>query len=112
MRIALTKTFDFEAAHWLPTFPEGHKCRRMHGHSFKIDVVVEGEAVRVRDEARLARIAAAYVAKYGSDWQFDVRDGAFAHGESTALVFEVAPVKAFGFAKGAFSQTRWRFARS
>ncbi|MCE9588898.1 MAG: 6-carboxytetrahydropterin synthase QueD [Planctomycetes bacterium] len=43
MRIALTKTFDFEAAHWLPTFPEGHKCRRMHGHSFKIDVVVEGE---------------------------------------------------------------------
>lgn len=43
MRIALTKTFDFEAAHWLPTFPQGHKCRRMHGHSFKIDVVVEGE---------------------------------------------------------------------
>lgn len=43
MRIALTKTFDFEAAHWLPTFPEGHKCRRMHGHSFHIDVVVEGE---------------------------------------------------------------------
>lgn len=43
MRIALTKTFRFEAAHWLPTFPEGHKCRRMHGHSFVIDVVVEGE---------------------------------------------------------------------
>jgi 6-pyruvoyltetrahydropterin/6-carboxytetrahydropterin synthase len=43
MRIALSKTFDFEAAHWLPTFPEGHKCRRMHGHSFHIDVVVEGE---------------------------------------------------------------------
>lgn len=43
MRIALTKTFDFEAAHWLPTFPEGHKCRRMHGHSFKVDVIVEGD---------------------------------------------------------------------
>lgn len=43
MRIALTKTFRFEAAHWLPTFPQGHKCRRMHGHSFVIDVVVEGE---------------------------------------------------------------------
>lgn len=43
MRISLTKQFDFEAAHWLPTFPLGHKCRRMHGHSFHIDVVVEGE---------------------------------------------------------------------
>lgn len=43
MHIKLTKTIDFEAAHWLPTFPEGHKCRRMHGHSFKVDVIVEGE---------------------------------------------------------------------
>jgi len=43
MKIARTKTFGFEAAHFLPCFPEGHKCRRMHGHSFKIDVVVEGE---------------------------------------------------------------------
>lgn len=43
MKIALTKTFGFEAAHFLPCFPEGHKCRRMHGHSFRIDVVVEGE---------------------------------------------------------------------
>jgi Pyridoxamine 5'-phosphate oxidase len=74
-----------------------------------LDIVVEGEAVNVREAARLERIAAAYLAKYGSDWRFDVRDGAFAHGDSTALVFEVAPVKAFGFAKGAFSQTRWRF---
>ena len=43
MRISLTKTFDFESAHWLPTFPQGHKCRRLHGHSFRVDVVVEGE---------------------------------------------------------------------
>ncbi len=43
MRVALTKTFDFEAAHWLPTFPQGHKCRRLHGHSFHVDVIVEGE---------------------------------------------------------------------
>ncbi len=43
MKIRLSKSFQFEAAHWLPTFPEGHKCRRMHGHSFRIDIVVAGE---------------------------------------------------------------------
>lgn len=43
MFVRLTKTFHFEAAHDLPTFPDGHKCRRLHGHSFKFDVVVEGE---------------------------------------------------------------------
>src|SRR3954467_9500987 len=43
MRVLLTKTFRFEAAHDLPTFPADHKCRRLHGHSFRFDVVVEGE---------------------------------------------------------------------
>ena len=43
MHIRLVKTFAFEAAHWLPTFPEGHKCRRLHGHSFRVDVVLEGD---------------------------------------------------------------------
>lgn len=43
MRLTLSKTFRFEAAHYLPTFPEGHKCRRLHGHSFKFDVEVAGE---------------------------------------------------------------------
>jgi 6-pyruvoyltetrahydropterin/6-carboxytetrahydropterin synthase len=41
--VRLSKTFHFEAAHDLPTFPEGHKCRRLHGHSFRFDVIVEGE---------------------------------------------------------------------
>ena len=36
------KEFAIEAAHWLPNVPEGHKCRRMHGHSFRIQVYVEG----------------------------------------------------------------------
>ncbi len=43
MPVRLVKSFGFEAAHWLPTFPQGHKCRRMHGHSFRVEVVVEGE---------------------------------------------------------------------
>ena len=36
------KEFTIEAAHWLPNVPEGHKCRRMHGHSFHIEVHVSG----------------------------------------------------------------------
>jgi 6-pyruvoyltetrahydropterin/6-carboxytetrahydropterin synthase len=43
MIVKLTKSFRFEAAHDLPTFPDGHKCRRLHGHSFRFDVVVEGD---------------------------------------------------------------------
>ncbi|RMH27061.1 MAG: 6-carboxytetrahydropterin synthase QueD [Planctomycetota bacterium] len=44
MRVRLVKSFTFEAAHFLPTFPDGHKCRRMHGHSFRVEVAVEGDA--------------------------------------------------------------------
>ncbi|UCD75656.1 MAG: 6-carboxytetrahydropterin synthase QueD [Phycisphaerales bacterium] len=43
MRVRLVKTVSFEAAHRLPSFPEGHQCSRMHGHSYKVDVVVEGD---------------------------------------------------------------------
>lgn len=75
-----------------------------------LDIVLEGEARQVRDEAKLERVADAYESKYGSDWHFDVRDGAFhAEGSGEALVFEVAPTTAFGFGKGEYSQTRWRF---
>lgn len=75
-----------------------------------LDVVLEGDAVRVTDEARLQRLADLWVEKYGGDWRFEVRDGAFAHEAGGALVFEVAPARGFGFAKGdPFSQTRWRF---
>ena len=43
MKLELRKTFQFEAAHLLPRLPKSHKCRRLHGHSFKVDVVVAGE---------------------------------------------------------------------
>lgn len=36
------KEFTFEAAHDLPNTPEGHKCRRLHGHSFRVRLAVEG----------------------------------------------------------------------
>ena len=75
-----------------------------------LDLVVEGDAVRVTDDARLQRLADAGEAKYGDDWHFDVRDGAFHHEAGSALVFEIAATVAFGFNKGeSFSQTRWRF---
>jgi 6-pyruvoyltetrahydropterin/6-carboxytetrahydropterin synthase len=37
------KDFTFEAAHRLPNVPEGHKCARLHGHSFRVRVTVDGE---------------------------------------------------------------------
>ena len=43
MRARLTKDFTFEAAQTLPNAPEGHKCKLMHGHSFKVEISVEGE---------------------------------------------------------------------
>ena len=36
------KAFDFEAAHRLPHVPEGHKCARLHGHSFRVELHVAG----------------------------------------------------------------------
>jgi len=74
-----------------------------------LDVVIEGDAAKVSDEARLQRVADTYASKY--DWHYTVRDGAF-HGDSgnVASVYEVAPTMAFGFGKGkSSSQTRWRF---
>lgn len=43
MATTLSKTFRFEAAHRLPHVPEGHKCGRLHGHSYQIDVIVKGD---------------------------------------------------------------------
>jgi nitroimidazol reductase NimA-like FMN-containing flavoprotein (pyridoxamine 5'-phosphate oxidase superfamily) len=74
-----------------------------------VDLVVEGDAVKLSDDDELARIADAYVAKYGEEWRFEVRDGAFHHGPGEAWVFEVAPSTAYGFGKGDYSHTRWRF---
>jgi 6-pyruvoyltetrahydropterin/6-carboxytetrahydropterin synthase len=36
------KSFYLEAAHWLPNVPDGHKCGRLHGHSFKVTIYAGG----------------------------------------------------------------------
>ncbi|MFI7578011.1 6-carboxytetrahydropterin synthase QueD [Micromonospora sp. NPDC049497] len=37
------REFTFEAAHRLPHVPEGHKCARLHGHSYRVELHVRGE---------------------------------------------------------------------
>ncbi|WP_297833391.1 6-carboxytetrahydropterin synthase QueD [Thermomonas sp.] len=53
------KAFTFEAAHRLPNVPDGHKCARLHGHSFRVELHVAGEPDPhtgwVMDFAELAR---------------------------------------------------------
>jgi len=39
----LYKDFRFEAAHLLPKVPQGHKCARLHGHSYQVRITIEGE---------------------------------------------------------------------
>ncbi|MEU1278889.1 pyridoxamine 5'-phosphate oxidase family protein [Streptomyces sp. NPDC005805] len=74
------------------------------------DLVVEGAASRVTESAALRALASAYVAKYGTDWTFEVGDGVFLGDGHEALVFRVAPRTVFGFRKGdPYGQTRWRF---
>lgn len=36
------KTFTLESAHRLPNVPPGHKCARVHGHSFRVELHVSG----------------------------------------------------------------------
>ncbi|WP_016697686.1 pyridoxamine 5'-phosphate oxidase family protein [Actinoalloteichus spitiensis] len=77
-----------------------------------LDVVVEGVAEPVSEEAVLQEVASSYLDKYGEAWRFEVRDGRF-HGSggggNVAVVFRIRPAKILAFRKGHFSQTRWRF---
>jgi general stress protein 26 len=79
-----------------------------------LDVVVEGDAVQVTDDAVLAQAAAAFTTKWDGRWQFTARDGAFGHagGNGEALVFSVTPSRVFAHAKGdPFGATTHRFPR-
>lgn len=52
------KTFAFEAAHFLPQMPDGHQCKRLHGHSYRVTVELAAIALDgsgfVRDYGELA----------------------------------------------------------
>ncbi|MFF4420850.1 pyridoxamine 5'-phosphate oxidase family protein [Streptomyces sp. NPDC001549] len=104
------------------TGPEERKAKNLRGNAHVVlttgtntlhegfDLVVEGEAVRVTDPGRLRRLAAAWEAKYGAEWHFEVGDGVFVNPDAgEAVVFAVRPDTAFGFGKGGYSQTRWLF---
>jgi 6-pyruvoyltetrahydropterin/6-carboxytetrahydropterin synthase len=45
-RVTIVKSFSFDAAHYLPSMPEGHRYRRLHGHSFQVDLAMTGEPNR------------------------------------------------------------------
>jgi nitroimidazol reductase NimA-like FMN-containing flavoprotein (pyridoxamine 5'-phosphate oxidase superfamily) len=80
-----------------------------------LDLVVEGTAVKVRDEDTLGRVAQAYDAIYG--WQVTVRDGALDAAGGAGIagpppydVYQVAPATAYGFGTDKpLAATRWRF---
>jgi nitroimidazol reductase NimA-like FMN-containing flavoprotein (pyridoxamine 5'-phosphate oxidase superfamily) len=77
-----------------------------------LDVVIEGDAVKTTDEATLQRFVDLLRAKYGSFFDFQVKEGGVSGGpdDDVAPVFKVVQKRAFGFARGeTFSQTRWTF---
>ena len=111
----------FDQAMYFSTGPGEQKARTLEAnphcavstgcndYDSGMDLIVEGDAVRVRDQATLQRLADAFEAKYGEFWHFEVREEAFHHGPGSAHVFEVAPTRAYGFGRGPFTHTRWTF---
>lgn len=76
-----------------------------------LDVSVDGRAVLVTDEATLQIVADGFDAKYPGVWHYEVGDGALRSDDGRSpLVYEIVPVRAYGFGKGEVSShTRWTF---
>ena len=79
-----------------------------------LDVVVEGEAVRVSDDDLLRRLADMWATRWDGRFQFVVRDGYFRHAHDeeiqTVVVFSVTPAQVLAFGRGARgSHTTHRF---
>jgi nitroimidazol reductase NimA-like FMN-containing flavoprotein (pyridoxamine 5'-phosphate oxidase superfamily) len=106
---------------WFTTGPEERKARNLAANAHCVlttgdnalreglDLVVEGEAGRVSDDATLRRVADVFETKYSSEWHFEIRDGLAHHGAGTALAYRVPPSVVFAFRKGDYAQTRYRF---
>lgn len=77
MRARLTKDFTFEAAHTLPHVPSDHKCARMHGHSFKAEISIEGEVDPhmgwVYDHTRISRAMEPLLAQLDHAYMNDIQ---------------------------------------
>jgi nitroimidazol reductase NimA-like FMN-containing flavoprotein (pyridoxamine 5'-phosphate oxidase superfamily) len=82
-----------------------------NGWEAGLDVMVEGDAVRVTDEDTLKRLAGVWTTKWDGRWHFEARGDSFRNpgSEAPVLVFAVAPIKVLAFTKGTFSHTRYRF---
>src|SRR5262249_15792568 len=70
------KDFFFESAQTLPKVPPGHKCARMHGHSFKVEVSVEGavdaDSGWIYDHARISEAMQPLVAELDHAYLNDI----------------------------------------
>lgn len=81
-----------------------------------LDVVVEGDAVRVTDDSALKRLAEVWATRWDGRWTYQVRDGYFYHYDEhevlpdSILVFSVKPTKVYAYAEGdPFGHTRHQF---
>ncbi len=75
-----------------------------------LDVVFEGQVVRVTDQSTLQRLAQLWARKWDGRWRYEPGADGFQGDENeSVLVFAVRPAKVFAFAKGNFSHTRHAF---
>ncbi|MGM0596646.1 MAG: 6-carboxytetrahydropterin synthase QueD [Myxococcota bacterium] len=74
--VKLVKKFHFEAAHRLVNAPDGHKCRNLHGHSFKFEIEVKGKVDPERgwfmDYKDISRIAKPVVEELDHSYLNDI----------------------------------------
>ncbi|HEY2887141.1 MAG TPA: pyridoxamine 5'-phosphate oxidase family protein [Candidatus Limnocylindrales bacterium] len=110
---------------YISSGPEEQKVQNLAGNAHcilmtgtnkmatSLDVVLEGDAVRVTDAATLGAVAAAYGEKYDEPFHFVAGDGVLNGGAGgDSFVFRIEPAKAFCFGRGAdVTQTRYRFPR-